>query len=323
MAVAIVQANYEDLAQIAARWHQQHETSEALDRRLKAALQPLEQGGWIGLGAAAFFSEMRGEVLPAIARLSAALEIAQSVTLEIREQMRQAEEDAANPFKTKGEHGPDAGSGGGGGKGDGGGGGGGGGGDGKGGGGDDKKGLPSWDTTKGKFTFLQYDAKKGGWNNPSELGFRYAVKEDAFGKLGRDPNDHWKIDAGAYEGGFGADGSLVGGYLGISGIKAETEGIIGDENLGLVGDATLKVASGEVLAGWDLEKRRFGVNAGFTVASVEGEVSANVAGVNVGVTGEVGLKFEVGLAWDNGPQVKLPFFSLGFSFGKAKDGKVD
>lgn len=142
MAVAIVQANYEDLAQIAARWHQQHETSEALDRRLKAALQPLEQGGWIGLGAAAFFSEMRGEVLPAIARLSAALEIAQSVTLEIREQMRQAEEDAANPFKTKGEHGPDAGSGGGGGKGDGGGGGGGGGGDGKGGGGGGLPPLP-------------------------------------------------------------------------------------------------------------------------------------------------------------------------------------
>jgi WXG100 family type VII secretion target len=311
MATAIVQANYEDLAQIAARWHQQHETSEALDRRLKAALQALEQGGWIGLGAEAFFSEMRGEVLPAIARFNAALEVAQSVTLEIREQMRRAEEDAANPFKTKGGHGPDA-SGGGDGKGNGGAGGGGGGGgggawgDNKGGGG----GLPSWDTIK-------VDG-----NNPSELGFRYEVNKGALKNLAQDPNGHWTVGAGTYAGGIGVDGSRIGLYGEFSTFKAETAGMIGDENLGLVGEANVKAGSVDVLAGWDAKTGKLGLSAGFTVASVEGEVSTNVAGVNVGVTGEFGLKFEAGLAWDNGPIVKLPFFSVGFSFGKAKDGKV-
>ncbi|NNJ13290.1 WXG100 family type VII secretion target [Chloroflexales bacterium ZM16-3] len=129
MATAIIQANYDELAQIAARWHQQQETSEALDRRLKACLQSLEHGGWEGRGADAFFSEMHGEVLPALARFTEALEVAKSVTLEIRTQMRQAEEDAASPFKQKGGHGPDAGGGSSGGGGGGGGGGAWGGGD--------------------------------------------------------------------------------------------------------------------------------------------------------------------------------------------------
>lgn len=94
----IIEVHYDTLDQIAARFQGQAEGSAALDRRLRACLEALEQGGWIGLGADAFFGEMRGTVLPAMQRFTAALCEAQAATLQIRDLMRHAEEEAARLF---------------------------------------------------------------------------------------------------------------------------------------------------------------------------------------------------------------------------------
>ena len=94
----IVQANYEELDDIAAQFKHQAEANAELHSRLQNSFQPLQQGEWIGLGADAFFDEMTGEVFPAMQRLTEALAQAQSVTLEISAILQEAEEEAASPF---------------------------------------------------------------------------------------------------------------------------------------------------------------------------------------------------------------------------------
>jgi WXG100 family type VII secretion target len=55
---------------------------------------------WIGRGSEAFFSEMDGEVLPAVVRLQQALQQANQVSKEIVQTMQQADEEASSPFKS-------------------------------------------------------------------------------------------------------------------------------------------------------------------------------------------------------------------------------
>ncbi len=98
----IVQANYEELDEIASQFRYQAEINAELHSRLQHALQPLQQGDWIGLGADAFFDEMTGEVFPAMQRLTDALEHAHAVTLEIENIIQMAEEEAAAPFQNGG-----------------------------------------------------------------------------------------------------------------------------------------------------------------------------------------------------------------------------
>ena len=47
-------------------------------------------------------------------------------------------------------------------------------------------------------------------------------------------------------------------------------------------------------------------------------MGVNVAGVNVGVKGEIGLKAELGFKIGKETEIKLPFITIGFSFGGAK-----
>lgn len=69
-----------------------------LEQTLRSRLEALRQGGWIGVTASAFYDEMAGEVLPALARLAQALQTAQAVTLQIKATFQQAEEEAAALF---------------------------------------------------------------------------------------------------------------------------------------------------------------------------------------------------------------------------------
>ena len=75
--------------------------------------------------------------------------------------------------------------------------------------------------------------------------------------------------------------------------------------------------SGEAVAG--LKDGSLQASAGVNLASVKGELGANVAGINVGVNAEVGLKAEFGFKIGRKVEVKLPFISFGFSIGGAKD----
>ena len=95
----IVQANYEQLENIASRFGQEAENNAALAQQVTQAVQTLQNGGWEGKGSAAFFAEMENTANPAMQRLIGALEEAHSATLKIKEIIKQAEEEASAPFR--------------------------------------------------------------------------------------------------------------------------------------------------------------------------------------------------------------------------------
>jgi WXG100 family type VII secretion target len=99
MGSEIIQAQYDQLEQIAVRFGRQSEATAQMTRRVEQSLRSLQAGGWEGRGAAAFFREMDRVVMPSTHRLTAALQQGGSVTRSIAEVLRQAEEEAAAPFK--------------------------------------------------------------------------------------------------------------------------------------------------------------------------------------------------------------------------------
>ncbi|HEX8597825.1 MAG TPA: WXG100 family type VII secretion target [Chloroflexia bacterium] len=98
MTANIIQINYDDMDSIAARFGQQAEMAAALNSRVRQHVEALEQGGWEGKGASAFFAEIYGELLPAMQRLSHVLEEARTVTLQVKEVLFEAEQEAASFF---------------------------------------------------------------------------------------------------------------------------------------------------------------------------------------------------------------------------------
>ncbi len=99
MSAPIVQAQYDRLTDIAQRFQRQSDVNAELKQRLLQHYQPLQQGGWQGRGAQAFFAEMENEVFPAMDRLIQALSQASQVTIQIQHVLREAEEEAARPFR--------------------------------------------------------------------------------------------------------------------------------------------------------------------------------------------------------------------------------
>lgn len=95
----IIQARYDKLEQIAARFSQASAATDDLRGQVLRAYTPLADGGWIGAGAASFCAEVEGEILPALLRLRSVLTEAQAVTNVIAARLRQAEEEAAAPFR--------------------------------------------------------------------------------------------------------------------------------------------------------------------------------------------------------------------------------
>ncbi len=99
MSADIIQAQYEQLENIANRFSQEAENNGVLAQKVAQAVQALQNGAWEGQGAAAFFAEMETTTNPALQRLIHALEEAQRVTLTVKEIIRAAEEEAAAPFQ--------------------------------------------------------------------------------------------------------------------------------------------------------------------------------------------------------------------------------
>lgn len=327
MSSDLVQARYDELERVASSFQRQAEVTADLDRRLLACLTNLEQDGWLGLGASAFFNEMRGEILPAVGRLTEALNVGFSVTQEISTTMRLAEDEAARLFG--GQHEGSEGSG----------------------NGLVDSGMASsialiggraiaaiaelvqkaWKGQEHNFSFLQFDQKTQKLGIIGKYGVRYPLVDKTMYNLSRDKNNHWKIDAGTLKAGVGAEvgwnekgtfESLFGLYGEGSALKAQGQWMLSsDDDLGIAADLEVKVLSGDVLVGWN--GKEFGLSAGINIASVKGEISKNIAGYNVGVNAEVGLKWEIGFSGSSeGIQVKMPFVSFGLGFGSAKQGQV-
>lgn len=99
MGADIVQANYETLDKVAARFAQQSEAINELSSRVRCGFDALENGGWEGRGWTAFAAEMEGEIFPTVQRLIQALEEGRAVTLEAKDIIQQAEEEAAALFQ--------------------------------------------------------------------------------------------------------------------------------------------------------------------------------------------------------------------------------
>ncbi len=99
MSSPVIQADYEQLDAIAARFSQRAEAVTTLHGHVLRSYQALEDGGWIGRGFSAFSTEMQGEIFPALERLSHALDEARAVTLQVSTIIRTAEEEAASLFQ--------------------------------------------------------------------------------------------------------------------------------------------------------------------------------------------------------------------------------
>lgn len=111
MSSDIIQAKYDELETIARQFGDRAQRIGELRSQLQRSAQPLEQGGWQGVGSAAFFREMSGQIYPATQRLRLALEEARAVTLQASEIMRRAEQEASALFRGAAEAGANGASG--------------------------------------------------------------------------------------------------------------------------------------------------------------------------------------------------------------------
>jgi|YNPBryBLVA2012_1023415.scaffolds.fasta_scaffold00875_1 WXG100 family type VII secretion target len=95
-----IRANYDELKTVVSRFMAQSQSIEELQQKVRSAMEKLENGGWIGLGADAFFAEMQGVVLPAVDRLIKALADASRTTGEIATTIQNAEQEASGLFRS-------------------------------------------------------------------------------------------------------------------------------------------------------------------------------------------------------------------------------
>ncbi len=93
-----IRADYEQLQQISDRFNKQAQEIQRMMQQVRGSMEKLKEG-WIGRGSQAFFQEMQDKVIPGTARLYQALEEACRITNQIAQTVRQAEEDAASPFR--------------------------------------------------------------------------------------------------------------------------------------------------------------------------------------------------------------------------------
>ena len=304
-----VRADYDQLAQISRGFQTESDSAQRMIQSVRQAMDTLQGGDWIGPGATAFYTEMNGQVLPSLNRLASALTEAARVTQQINTMIHQAENEAAAVLRRQsGEGGGGPGSPGGGGPGAG----------GESGGSGGLTGIPFIDGAidnlaktfklKGKFT--------------SGKGFEFGV--DLFSgalKSGEFFGGYGKGELGGGLAGIGlkkVDGKwLLGGALEVYAARAKVEGtMVGDKDLGWTGGVDVKVLQGKAFAGY--YDGSVGAEAGVNLASIKGETGVNIAGANVGVNAEIGLKLELGLSIGKNTKVKLGPISFGISFGGAK-----
>jgi WXG100 family type VII secretion target len=98
-------ADYDQLAQIAKQFSARFDAEDNSVRILRKTLSPLQNGGWVGVAATAFFEEMSGTVLPSMDRMVNALQSAARTTELISQDFKRAEEEAAKVLRGDGVQG--------------------------------------------------------------------------------------------------------------------------------------------------------------------------------------------------------------------------
>jgi WXG100 family type VII secretion target len=113
MPAAVIKAEYDSLEEIAKKFIEHADDTQNMFQSLGQTISQLEGGGWIGLGAQAFYEEISDLVNPALQRLNDALQDASSATGRISQAFADAEDEAARLFNGAGAIGEAPGGGGG------------------------------------------------------------------------------------------------------------------------------------------------------------------------------------------------------------------
>jgi WXG100 family type VII secretion target len=293
------QVDYEQLAQIVKQFICEGESIAEVEAALRRDLDALCGRQWMGVAADSFQREMLTRSLPGLHRLAEALLQAGARVDKIGKIYREHEEEAAALFRSQ-EDGaaprlrPESRGG--------------------------TAGIPPQADpvrTKGEIELevFKYDALKNKSGLDLELGLKYGVDRAVYERKSDDGFDIFGggggLEVGAGKKGFNA-GVYGEGYL----VKGDVDGVFGNDRLGVVGGLGINAVTAEAFAG--IRHNSVGWSVGGKLASIEGKVGVNIAGINVNVFGEVGAKAELGFSVGAKTQVKLPFFSLGISFGKAE-----
>lgn len=312
----VVQARYDQLDDIANRFARKAQEAAQMQQRILRDAQALQNGGWMGAGSQAFSNEMNTVVQPAMQRLILALETASSTTKEIKQILLAAEEEAARPFNGSGNDSQQ------------------------------NEPHPSNNSQTDNAADASNKTNQSGeitgelkWLHETNIGetkptfgFKYGllkgeIASESFDKssnqIGPIPiNGELKGSFGSYE----ANAGIEDGDIGLSGsvtvFQVTREDVIGNSDLGITKNDSIEALSLEGFIG--VHDGNIGAKIGGKLVSVTREVGVNIAGANVGLKGEVGIKAEFGFSFGKqGVEVKLPFASIGLSFGKAKTGGAE
>ena len=93
-----IRLQYDEMNQISTKFTTSADVIQELMTRLTNQMGELQGGSWIGQGADAFYSEMQEIVLPAVRKLSEALETSGTLTQQIVRTVQEAEEEAGTYF---------------------------------------------------------------------------------------------------------------------------------------------------------------------------------------------------------------------------------
>jgi WXG100 family type VII secretion target len=99
MSSPTVRAHHDELGSIRGTFSAQSDTLTQMNQNLKACMETLQGGDWIGKGAQAFYREMSGDVLPSLHRMQRAMSEAARITQQMSQAMKEAEDEASGCFK--------------------------------------------------------------------------------------------------------------------------------------------------------------------------------------------------------------------------------
>ncbi len=103
MASNIIRVDYEILDDAVQRFKQLTEKHQQLVKRVSDCSNTLSAGGWKGVAAQQFQEEMDSKLLPKLQRLCDAFDSAREITLNVKQIMSDAEEEAARLFEGEAE----------------------------------------------------------------------------------------------------------------------------------------------------------------------------------------------------------------------------
>jgi WXG100 family type VII secretion target len=93
-----IKCNYDEVGQLINIFKDQNSTLGAMTKKIQSAKEELSGGQWVGKGAKAFYAEMDQKVLPALNKLTAAMDGGSQTITKANQVMQQAEDDSKNLF---------------------------------------------------------------------------------------------------------------------------------------------------------------------------------------------------------------------------------